>query len=326
MSNALRPVAADGSPIPAVTQLESPMAITGVLPRDRASGDDPDPRALFDRVETRLRDLTPSPHRQETDMLFRAADAALLSSGKRVRPLLCMLACDYVGGDPSAALDYGCAVELVHAASLVLDDLPCMDDATLRRGQPALHVAYGEDTAVLTSIALLNQAHRTILLADIDAEQKITLLDELTTAVGFDGLAHGQLRDLRDGPEHRTEDGLRRLNALKTGALLVAALRGGGMIGGADARQIEALTRFGDCIGFAFQLCDDLNDVLCTAQVLGKDVAQDRNKRTFIDLWDIGGVQAAIRQAVDQAEQALGQRCALSDYTRGLLLHADVQG
>ena len=304
------------------------MATVGVQPRNtRAEPDgDTDAAALFHLTEARLPALIPPGHAGETAILFEAARSALLGRGKRARPILSMLACAHVGGRPQDALDYGCAVEIVHAASLVLDDLPCMDDATLRRGATALHLTHGEDAAVLVSIALLNQAHRTVLgVEGLTAEQRLGLLNELTSAVGFGGLAHGQVRDLRDGAEARTEAGLRRLNHLKTGALIVAALRGGGIIGGATAAQLEALTRFGDCIGFAFQLSDDLADATSTAETLGKDVAQDRDKLTFVDLWGAGRVRAAVRQAVNRAEDALATDSlgdnGLGDYVRGLLLN-----
>lgn len=279
---------------------------------------------LLGLVDARLPELIPDVHPGETGVLFDAAAAALLGRGKRARPILSMLACAHAGGQARDALDYGCAVEIVHAASLVLDDLPCMDDAQLRRGAAALHVSHGEDAALLVSIALLNQAHRTVLEAALPAEHRLALLDELTTAVGFAGLAHGQMRDLRDGPEARTEGGLRRLNHLKTGGLIVAALKGGGRIGGASPRQLEALTKFGECIGFAFQLCDDLQDATATASALGKDVGQDRGKLTFVDVWGVGRVQTAIRQAVERAEDALGEDCLLGDYVRGLLLNASI--
>jgi len=306
------------------------MATAGVRPRHQASTEDIG--VLLSWADARLPALIPHSPAGETDVLFTAAAAALLGRGKRTRPILSMLACAQVGGQVQDALDYGCAVEIVHAASLVLDDLPCMDDATMRRGAAAVHVSHGEDAAVLASIALLNQAHRTVLGAPgLTAEQRLALLSELTGAVGFEGLAHGQVRDLRDQAEARTEGGLRRLNHLKTGALIVAALRGGGIIGGASPRQLEALTRFGECIGFAFQLCDDLQDATSTPEAAGKDVAQDRGKLTFLDVWGVGRVRAAIRQAVERAENALqsdapNEDGRLGDYVRSLLLNASVLG
>lgn len=305
--------------------LECLMATADVLPREAGDGASFESyvAGLSGLTDDRLRSLMPERHRGETGVLFEAAGSALLGRGKRARPIMSMLACAQVGGRPEDALDFGCAVEIVHAASLIVDDLPCMDDATLRRGAAALHVSHGEDAAVLASIALLNQAHRTVLAAPgLPAGQRLALLDQLTTAVGFEGLAQGQMRDLRDGVEARTEAGLRRLNHLKTGALIVAALRGGGIVGGATPRQLEALTAFGDCIGFAFQLWDDLQDVTATTEHSGKDVAQDRDKLTFVDLWGAGRVRAAIRQAVERAEDVLGEPCPLGDYVRGLLLNA----
>jgi geranylgeranyl diphosphate synthase type II len=297
------------------------MATAGALPLARAEEGDLEASAsrLPALIEARLPRLLPPPHPGETDVLFGAARTALLGRGKRARPMMAMFACAHVGGSAEAALDYGCAVEIVHAASLVLDDLPCMDDATLRRGAPTVHRTHGEDAAVLAAIALLNQAHRTILAcASLDAHRRLALIDALTTAVGFDGLTHGQVRDLRDGDEDRTEHGLRRLNHLKTGALFVAALRGGGIVGGATGPQLEALTVFGEAVGFAFQLCDDLQDATATADQLGKDVAQDRGKLTFVDLWGERRVRAAVRQSVNRAQGALGSDCVLSDYVRGL--------
>jgi geranylgeranyl diphosphate synthase type II len=288
------------------------------------AGEGVDLPALVKLIDAHLPALIPDAPPDETGILFDAAATALLGRGKRARPILSMLACAHVGGRAHDAVDYGCAVEIVHAASLVLDDLPCMDNAAMRRGAAAVHVAHREDAALLVSIALLNQAYRTILRTEQPTERRLALLDELTAAVGFEGLAHGQMRDLRDEPDDRTEGGLRRLNHLKTGGLIVAALKGGGMIGGASTGQLEALAKFGECIGFAFQLCDDLQDATSTAAELGKDTGQDRGKLTFVDIWGVGRVRAAIRQAVERAEDALGEDCPLSAYVRGLLLNASV--
>ena len=301
------------------------MGTAGVRPQASAGVPEAtdDPLVLLARAEARLAQLLPPLPIGETGVLVDAARSALLSPGKRARPVMAMLACAHVGGTSLSALNYGCAVEMVHAASLVLDDLPCMDNAALRRGAPTVHRAHGEDAAVLSAIALLNQAHRTILSdAALGAQLRLTLLDAITEAVGFDGLAHGQMRDLRDPADDRTEYGLRRLNHLKTGALFVAALRGGGLIGGGVPAQLDALSTFGEAVGFAFQLCDDLHDVQATTQALGKDVRQDRDKVTFVDLWGAGRVQTAIRQSLARAQEALGADCALSAYAWELFRNA----
>ncbi|QBX37807.1 polyprenyl synthetase family protein [Brevundimonas sp. MF30-B] len=276
-------------------------------------------------IDRRLGQLIPEPD-GAGDILPHVVRSALCGPGKRVRPVMAMMACEHVGGDPADALDFGCAVEMMHASSLVLDDLPCMDDASLRRGAPALHRAHGEDAAVLASIALLNQAFATILRApDIRADQRLALLDALTSAVGFQGLAHGQMRDLRDPAEARDEPGLRRLNHLKTTALFLAALKGGAEIGDASPEQEAALIAFGEIMGFAFQLCDDLQDRTAAAEDIGKDVGQDRDQRTFLDLWGVDEVRTRIRDAAAQAETALGGPCALADYAAGLVRSAYVE-
>jgi len=301
------------------------MGTAGVRPQANAGDPDAtgDPSVLLAHAQARLAQSLPPPPTGETGVLVEAARTALLSPGKRARPVMAMLACAHVGGAPLSALDYGCAVEMVHAASLVLDDLPCMDDAALRRGAPTVHRAHGEDAAVLSAIALLNQAHRTVLGdAGLGAEHRLALLEALTEAVGFDGLAQGQIRDLRDGADDRTEYGLRRLNHLKTGALFVAAVRGGGLIGGGVPAQLDALATFGEAVGFAFQLCDDLHDVDATPETLGKDVRQDLGKVTFVDLWGAGRVRMAIRQSLVRAQDALGPDCALGAYAWELFRNA----
>ncbi|OYX33383.1 MAG: hypothetical protein B7Y99_07440 [Caulobacterales bacterium 32-69-10] len=283
--------------------------------------------ALLALTNTRLAALMPRESGDETGVLLTASRMAVLGQGKRVRPLITMLACAHAGGDAQRALDFGCAVEIVHAASLVLDDLPCMDDATIRRGAPTVHRAYGEDAAVLSAIALVNEAHRTILNDQgLGADCKLALQGLLISAIGFEGLAQGQMRDLRDGAEARTEHGLRQLNHLKTGALFVAACRGGGLIGGASPDQIASLSRVGAAIGFAFQLCDDLLDATATVETAGKNVAQDQGKLNFVDLWGPGRFRAAVRQCVSEANRNLGTDSPIGAYVTDLFSHAAFPG
>lgn len=295
------------------------MAIVGARPQPQAC-DACTPDALRLLVQSRLAELAPS---QDT-LLSLAAREALLGHGKRVRPVLAMLAAAHVGGRPDDALDYGCALEMVHAASLVLDDLPCMDDAALRRGQPTLHRRHGEDAAVLAAVALLNQSTRLILQSRLPAETRVATLDLLTQAVGFDGLAQGQMRDLRDDPDARDALALRQINDLKTGGLFVATVRGGGLLGGGDADDLMRLSAFGEAVGFAFQLYDDLLDACSTADALGKDVGQDRETTTFVDLWGEGRVRAAVRQSLLSAADAVGRDSPLSLYVIDLFQQADL--
>lgn len=299
------------------------MAMIGTRYAELADVEDVD--GLLRQIERRLPELLPAIAPDDNNVLLEAAAAALLGPGKRVRPMVTMLACAHVGGRPADALDLGCAVEMVHAASLVLDDLPCMDDAQLRRGTPTTHRAHGEDAAILAAIALLNQAYAVIIdAAAIDPATRIAILRSLTSAIGFDGLSQGQMRDLRDGPERRDEVGLTSINHQKTSGLFICGLAGGAAVGGATSSQIDALAVFGEAIGFAFQLRDDLMDATAFSSETGKDERQDTGKLTFLDLWGEERVRATILQSLARAQEAVGADCALSRYICGLLQAADL--
>lgn len=214
-----------------------------------------DLRAL---VDARLRELVPdpgdAPHR-----LHAAMNYAALAPGKRIRPLLALLTAERLGVDVETALDPACAVEMVHAASLVLDDLPCMDDAPMRRGQPSTHVRYGEGVAVLTGVALLNQAFLVVSEAQgVDEGRRLDMVRALSRAVGLDGLVDGQDRDLRGAGASLT--GVTELNHRKTGVLFVASVEIGALASGARAPALEALRVFGTELGLAFQALDDIAD------------------------------------------------------------------
>lgn len=290
------------------------------------SEDSLEPGRLARLTEERLVELTydlaPAP-----PTLVAAARAAVLGPGKRVRSVLAMLAAAEAGGAPETALDFGCAIEMVHAASLALDDLPCMDNAELRRGRAAVYREHGEDAAILAAVALLNEAQRVLLHArGLSDAERLIALDEMTAVIGFGGLAAGQMRDLRDPASSRSEDGLRSLNHLKTGTLFVAVLRGGARLAGAGPGRLEAFSTFGRAIGYAFQLADDLSDVVSTVAAEGKNVGQDRTKRTFVDLWGPERVRAEIRLALDEAEAAIDPASPLHAYVRSLFRRVGFDG
>ncbi len=257
-------------------------------------------------------------------MLADAVRNALGGRGKRARPLLAMLSAEHFGGQPLAALDFGCALEMVHTASLILDDLPCMDDAAMRRGQPTLHRRFGEDAAVLSAVALLNQAYGVIAEDDgLDAQTRLMLTGIVSRAVGFGGLVAGQIRDLRDPPALRDEASLTSLNHQKTGVLFVAALEGGAVIAGGDAAARASARLFADRLGFAFQLWDDLQDSTSTLEIMGKDALQDEGRVTFVTLWGLERTRATISAVIEEALAALGDRdCPLAAYALSLMPHA----
>jgi geranylgeranyl diphosphate synthase type II len=272
----------------------------------------------MDVVDLRLEAVLP---RSGAELLVEAVRAACGGRGKRIRPTLAMLSAAHFGGRELDALDFGCALEMVHTASLILDDLPCMDDAAMRRGAPALHRRFGEDVAVLSAVALLNQAYALIAADEaLEATTRLSLTGLVSSAVGFGGLVEGQIRDLRDPPSHRGEAGLKSLNHQKTGKLFVAALDGGAVIAGAQSAQRLSACLFADRLGFAFQLCDDLLDSTASQETIGKDVLQDQGRITFVSLWGEARTRSMIKLAIEEAVAAIGgPDCPLAAYALTLM-------
>jgi geranylgeranyl diphosphate synthase, type II len=257
--------------------------------------------SLRDLVDRRLGVLVSGPQVSPIS-LNRAVRHALLAPAKRVRPLLAMLTAAEFGVDPLLALDAGCAVELVHTASLVLDDLPCMDDARLRRGQASTHAAFGEATAVLAAIAMLTRAFG--VLANVEAVSEAARLDLvgiLSHASCGEGLAAGQERDLN---ERSPADGLTKIhdiNHLKTGALFVAALQMGGRIARVSPDVLTALAVLGREVGLAFQTLDDVIDLSCSSAQAGKDTGKDGGKATVATVLGLDAARADVRAHMELA-------------------------
>jgi len=278
-------------------------------------------------VDLRLKKLLP-PAGSAPRPLTDAVRDICLGSGKRVRPMLAMLSSAHFGGRELAALDFGCALELIHTASLVLDDLPCMDDAEMRRGKLTLHRRFGEDTAVLTAVALLNHAYN-VIASDITlaSEIRLALIALVSETVGFRGLVSGQFRDLRDPEAFRDELTLTSLNYQKTGVLFAAAMIGGAMIAGANETAQAQARLFANHLGLAFQLWDDLQDCIATTEAVGKDVRKDDRQVTFVTLWGEERTRAAIAETIDEALASLGNPdCALALYALNMFHHASYGG
>ncbi len=218
--------------------------------------------------------------------LLEAMRYSLLAGGKRIRPVLVLKFCEAAGGQPETALPAACAVEMLHTYSLIHDDLPCMDDDALRRGKPTCHTVYGEANAMLAGDALQASAFRTLLTGGTPAETTVAMACALAEAAGERGMCGGQYLDLADTLAEPDEGDLRRLNALKTGALLAAACRMGALCGGASPAQLAAAEEYAQNLGMAFQIRDDVLDVTATAAELGKTVGSDaaNGKTTFATL------------------------------------------
>jgi farnesyl diphosphate synthase len=238
---------------------------------------------------------------------------AVLGGGKRLRPLLVLAAGEAVGGHSDAVLRAACAVELIHAYSLVHDDLPCMDNDVLRRGKPTVHVKFGEAGALLAGDALHAQAFELLTPEDTDIPPAVqaALCRLLARAAGSTGMAGGQAIDLASVGLALTEAELRHMHRLKTGALLQGSVEMGAACGGAlTPQQAAALRDYGAAVGLAFQVVDDILDVTADSATLGKTAGKDAasDKPTYVSLLGLDGARAQARQLLAQALEALDRR------------------
>jgi geranylgeranyl diphosphate synthase type II len=244
----------------------------------------------------------------EAERLADAMRYSLEAGGKRVRPVLCLLAAESVGGSLDAALPGALALEYVHTYSLVHDDLPAMDDDDLRRGKPTCHIAFGEAHAILAGDGLLTEAFRLLAEGAGDGARRLEAISVLAEAAGWRGMVGGQALDLegeeltRSGQPYGL-DHLKTIHRLKTGALLRAAVEVGAVLGGADAAQRAALRAYGEAIGLAFQIQDDILDATSTDEALGKRAGKDegRGKITYPALLGLEGARNALREATESA-------------------------
>lgn len=240
-------------------------------------------------VDTSLRSSVPAA-KTKPATIHRAMRYSLLSGGKRLRPLLCCAASEACGGTARLSLPAACAIEMVHAYSLIHDDLPCMDDDDLRRGKPTSHVVFGEGPAVLAGDALLTEAFALLAAAKPRAPYSAAdLVAELARAAGSRGLIAGQVADLEAEGRKPSEPALYFIHAAKTGMLLRAALKLGAMCAGAPRAKVGSLDRFGFALGLAFQIQDDILDATQSAQMLGKSAGKDAaaGKMTFPALFGL---------------------------------------
>ena len=210
------------------------------------------------KVETYLDDTMPGEDTRPTD-LHKAMRYAIFTGGKRIRPILCLAACKAVCGDSSAARLPALAIEVLHTYTLVHDDLPCMDDDIERRGKPTVHIAYGEANAVLTGDALQALAFELIAGSDMPPAQAVMLVKELATAAGSQGVVGGQIEDLA-AIGVSDEELIHWIHLHKTADLFYAAMRMGGIAANANAEELTALGKYGQSLGLAFQIIDDLLD------------------------------------------------------------------
>lgn len=239
--------------------------------------------------------------------LQEAMNYSLLAGGKRIRPVLTLESCRMCGGDVEKALPFAAALEMIHTYSLVHDDLPAMDNDDLRRGRPTNHVVYGEATAILVGDALLTAAFEQLAGAQLPAERVVEAVACLSKAAGHEGMVGGQALDMAGEGHAVTKQELEQLQSLKTGALISAAAQLGCIAAGGSQAQREWLNQYAQALGRAFQIRDDMLDVIGSDDELGKPVGSDHinEKNTFVTALGLDGCAALVDQLTQQAVRAL---------------------
>lgn len=251
--------------------------------------------------------------------LHEAMRYSCLAPGKRLRPALCMAAASCVDGSESDGLDAGCAIEMVHAFSLIHDDLPAIDNDDLRRGRPTCHKQFGEAMAILAGDALFALAFEVLSSCSAPADRLLQASRILSRAVGSDGLVGGEVVDVLSEGQEVDHETLEFIHTRKTGALIAAACEIGGLLGGGSELQVQALRCYGEHIGLAFQIADDLLNELSTAEQLGKAVGTDRERKkaTYPALH---GLEEARAQAQKEAVAAVECLASFGGVAKQLLV------
>ena len=249
---------------------------------------------------------------------------SLMAGGKRLRPILVMAAADAVGAKGTDYLTTGCAMEMIHTYSLIHDDLPAMDDDDYRRGKLTNHKVYGAGMATLAGDALLTLAFEVMLRQQgISADTLVRVVREISTAAGPDGMVGGQALDMESEDKQISMETMKNIHLGKTGALFRAAIRSGAILGGASEEELAALTVYADNFGLAFQITDDILDVIGDEAVIGKPVGSDEknHKSTYVTLTSLEEAQKLAQDAVDTAIDALKIFGGEADFLRELVAY-----
>jgi len=250
------------------------------------------------------------PNESTPPRLLEAMRYAVLSGGKRVRPILALAACEAVPAAPELALPFGCAIELVHAYSLVHDDLPAMDDDELRRGRPTVHVVYGEALAILAGDALLTEAFRVAAegaqRVGVDPTRALELIGTIAVAAGAGGMVGGQVADLEAEGVAADRAVVESIHERKTAALIAAAVDAGAVAGNAAGPRRAALADYGRALGLAFQIADDILDATAPTSVTGKRVGGDaaHGKATYPAVLGLDGARRVARELLERCYAA----------------------
>lgn len=253
------------------------------------------------KIERFLENCIAARRGQPQDLLFDAMGYSLLAGGKRLRPVLTLAFCRACGGEAEAALPFGAAVEMIHTYSLIHDDLPCMDNDDYRRGKLTNHKVYGEAVACLAGDALLTDAFGVLASARLPAEKVVLAASVLAENAGSFGMVGGQILDIQSERRTCTEQEVLDIQTRKTGALLNAACALGVLAGGGSEKQMEAACSFAGLLGLAFQIRDDILDVVGDARTLGKATGMDGEKNTFVRLYGLDRCEEMVRAYTERA-------------------------
>ncbi len=242
--------------------------------------------------------------------LYESIRYSMFPGGKRIRPIMMMAACEAVGGSKKDVVYPACAVEMIHTYSLIHDDLPAMDDDNFRRGKPSCHRAYGEAAAILAGDSLLTEAFAVLSKKEFirgkDPKLVLEIINDIAAAAGYKGMAAGQMVDMElQGGKERDFAKLEFLHIHKTGALILASIKAGAKLGNAKPAQLKRLTKYGEYIGLAFQVADDILDVVGEKRLTGKEAGMDKklDKMTYPK---VVGLKESRNIANDLVDSALG--------------------
>ena len=253
---------------------------------------------------------------QKSITLYDSMKYSILAGGKRIRPVLLLAACEFCGGKAEEALPYACAMEYIHTYSLIHDDLPCMDDDELRRGQPTNHVIYGDAVATLAGDGLQAAAYeamqRDMLLYfdNFDAlKSRVRAAYEIVKGAGVTGMVAGQIADVEAENKRCSKELLDYIHSTKTADMIISAVRAGARLGSCSEQELENLTVYAENLGLAFQVCDDILDVEGDEELLGKEVGHDEanSKATYPALYGLDESKRKLRELTDAAKDALAE-------------------
>jgi len=280
------------------------------------------------QVEAAMARLFPAADGLQPDLArhLEAMRYSLFAGGKRVRPILCLAACEAVSGDSQAALPVAVALECIHTYSLIHDDLPAMDDDALRRGRPTNHMVYGEANAILAGDGLLTFAFELLsgpASATIPAATKLEIIRVIAAGSGPLGMVGGQIIDIASEGKSIDFATLQEIHRRKTGALILAAVQAGALVGDAEVEQYSALCHYGEMIGLSFQIVDDLLNVEGTTAQLGKAVGSDaeRGKATYPAFFGVEETRSKAAEAVREAVASLADFGPQAEPLRQLALY-----